>query len=534
MKRMLSMILVFFLIIPSLSLTTIAQEENIYEQVFIQTSSEQENQISFIKRLLRARIEYFGYFPSMRRGKYYVYQYMPPVPIQASPGALVLDYNKDTYFDIGARDPDTGEWLGIISQALGGYDWGWMSKKTAFSFEIEPFENMDVWNIQFDPPVIELHTSKKSLDWPGSDQLLKTNVSIRLNPNVTDPSMFTQDIVLRINIWREQTMDKLSILSGAPSYAYLSSPDYEEYTQKQKELGIDPYFKTRSTVLILSTYAKWSLFFVNLQFPDYEKLIDSTVEILLKVNRYHQLDLIAPETVKIKPYEVKTIPVSIQNIGSHIDTFNFRIKCDNKDMVVVPPPSLTLKPGEKGEALVGVAAPRSLYALGAISNIRVEAFSVNDPEQIFVDTITLKSEGIYATGTPTINIFLIIIILIIAFIVLRYIRIILRNRKKTKKIKEGKKKIKPAEKKIEKSVKKEEKPEKKEFKGFFSNIFKETKKDKDKKIEKEPEAKPAKKEETIKPVEIEPKKPDVDKKLLEERLKKQKVIEKIMRQQKNK
>ena len=89
MRRILGMILVVFLILPTLSLTAISQEINSYEEPFIQTSPEQQDRESFIEFLISQRFN-LGYFPGLKTGKYFIRQLRPPVPIQASPGAITL------------------------------------------------------------------------------------------------------------------------------------------------------------------------------------------------------------------------------------------------------------------------------------------------------------------------------------------------------------------------------------------------------------------------------------------------------------
>ncbi|MFO7677667.1 MAG: hypothetical protein R6V50_04720 [Thermoplasmatota archaeon] len=214
MRRTLNMILVVFLIVlPSLSLTAIAQNENIHEQDFIQSSSEQQNQISaFDKQPLLWLLYRSRYLKRLYTGRYFIRQSMPPLPIQASPGAVTLNYNEETHFTIGGLNPETGDYYPLVLLAGGGsYSWGWMSKKTGFYFEVDSFENIGVWNIQFDPPTLEVYPNRKNLDWPGAFLPLKTNVSVMLKSNVTDPSMFTQDIVLKINVFRVNANDLYGI-----------------------------------------------------------------------------------------------------------------------------------------------------------------------------------------------------------------------------------------------------------------------------------------------------------------------------------
>ena len=142
---------------------------------------------------------------------------------------------------------------------------------------------------------------------------------------------------------------------------------------------------------------------MNIGLPAYDKWIDSTVEILIKVDKYHLAEIKAPLPLEIEPYQVKSIPVSIRNIGSHIDTYNFKVKCSDENMVVTPPPSITLKPGEEGQALLGVAAPREFISIGSTTSIFVEAYSVDDPNTIFSNTVILTTAGIHAAGGAIYN-----------------------------------------------------------------------------------------------------------------------------------
>ena len=166
---------------------------------------------------------------------------------------------------------------------------------------------------------------------------------------------------------------------------------------------------------------RWFLWLNNIVLPNYDKWIDSTVEILIRVDKYHQLEIVPPLPLEIKPYQVKSIPLTIKNLGSHIDTFNFRVKCDDENMVVTPPPALTLKPGEEAEALVGVAAPKRFLSVGSTTSIFVDAYSVDDPETVFSNTVILSTTGLNTTGAATYNFVLMIITLIITLLVLLYL-----------------------------------------------------------------------------------------------------------------
>ena len=116
----------------------------------------------------------------------------------------------------------------------GPWSWGWMNTLVRYSFEVVSIENSskDLWNIEFEPKAIEMRPNRKNMNWIGAEAPFKTNVSIMLKSNDVDPSIFTQDIVLKINVVREEIIDKLGILKGVPEFI---KTDHDEYIKKEKE-----------------------------------------------------------------------------------------------------------------------------------------------------------------------------------------------------------------------------------------------------------------------------------------------------------
>jgi len=402
MEKTLVLILVFMLILPSISLIASSQGGN----------STDVSKESIIYRLLRFR---FGFLNSFSMGRYFVLQLRPPTPIQAYPESISLNYLNETTFQIGGKNLlKPLEWQSMIAVA-GGWSWGWMDKQITFYFEFVPPDNMskDIWNVQFDPPKLVIYPNTKNLNWSGAEAPFKTNVTIMLKPSV-DPSIVTQDTVLKVNIVKEEVLDKFTILKGAPEFLKTHK---EEYIQKCNESGELPWFYTPpSMVSQYNLYIKYFIFLMNLGLPLVEKKVDSTVEALIKVNKYHLAEVTTPPLpIEIEPYEVKSIPVTIKNIGSHIDSYNFRVNCSDKNMIVTPPPAITLKPGEEGTALVGVAAPKTFAVAGSITSIFVDVYSVDDPKTVFSNTIILATSGINVSGGST---YAGVLLLIILFIII--------------------------------------------------------------------------------------------------------------------
>ena len=399
MKKLLAFALIFILIFPSISLNASSQEES---------DNKSNNEDTIIHKLLRLRFN-IGFIEPF--GRYFMRQLRPPVPIQAYPESVSLKYLNETTFMIGGRNKDNTDWEKVIKLA-GTWNWAWMNRQIVYTFEFVPPENTskDIWNVEFNPEKIVLIPNRKNLDWPGAEAPLRTNVSIMLKPNV-DPRIVTQDVVLKVNIVREEVLDKLGILKGVPEFVRTHK---EEYIRKCEELDVPAFFYlTPIMIPMYNLLSKYSIFLMNLQLPFYDKWVDSTVEVLTKVDKFHLAEIKSILPQEIEPYQAKSIPITIRNIGSHIDTYNFRVRCNDENMVVTPPPALTLKPGEEGQALVGVAAPKRFLSVGTTTSIFVEAYSVEDPDKVFSNTIILKTTGIHVAGGAIYTTILLLTILVI-------------------------------------------------------------------------------------------------------------------------
>lgn len=407
MGKIITLILVLILVIPSVSSIASSQGGN-------NTSRE-----SLIHKLLRIRFN-LGYLEKLPLlGRYFVFQFRPPIPIQAYPESLSLKYLNQTTFEIGGKDPRFPSGWSPLVELAQGWNWAWMDTEFSFHFEFVPPENAseDIWNVQFDPEYLILLPNTKNLDWPGAETPFKTNVTIMLKPGV-DPSVVTQDTVIKINVYKTEVLDKFGLLKGAPQFAKTHK---EEYIQKCYKFSEIPWF-TGSNITIYNLLFKYTMFLNNAVLP----LVDTSlngepVQVLIKVNKYHLAEITPPLPLEIQPYEVKSIPVTIQNIGSHIDTYNFRVNCSDKNMIVVPPPAITLKPGEEGQALVGVAAPRTYMAAGSTTSIFVEAYSIDDPKTVFSNTIILTTSGVNVAGEATYNVVFLLAILLIVVALYLYL-----------------------------------------------------------------------------------------------------------------
>ena len=65
--------------------------------------------------------------------------------------------------------------------------------------------------------------------------------------------------------------------------------------------------------------------------------------------------------------------------------------------MVSPPPAITLKPNEIGYTSISVASPRIFNDPGSARTIDIEAYSIYSPNQVYNNSVTLITRGIYVS-----------------------------------------------------------------------------------------------------------------------------------------
>jgi hypothetical protein len=127
------------------------------------------------------------------------------------------------------------------------------------------------------------------------------------------------------------------------------------------------------------------------------------VDVLIKVKPFHDIKIQALPPDKLSPNQITTIPVLVENQGNYNDTFNFRIKTETGyPLHLTNNSTITLQPGEQGQALVGVAAPPNALDTGTLHSIILEAYSAQEPNTtIASQRIFLETQGFYFSEQNT-------------------------------------------------------------------------------------------------------------------------------------
>jgi hypothetical protein len=291
----------------------------------------------------------------------------------ANPPYIEIGYNETVIIELGMADPSTGEFEQL--------------KKTPpfFSTHFVNFEVIEYpqgtssnsWFIDFKPYTIVVE----------KDILLKTNVTISL----TSPPIAGNAIQSGLLKFRIADTTAYGDLWFAPKGSAFDVP-------------IMRFFWFLSATIIMG-YAKYSGT-VDVEYKE--------MSVLVKVKPYHALKFDTMPLVNLKPDQLATIPVTLENLGNYNDTYNFRIVSDNKDIKISNPSSITLAPGEQKDIYLGISVPQSAFDYGTLHSVNIEAYSIFDPN-VTVDqkTIYFETRGIYVSEVGGIGILFLIVILVI-------------------------------------------------------------------------------------------------------------------------
>ena len=231
----------------------------------------------------------------------------------------------------------------------------------SFRFNITkvPGDFNESWFVYFNPSILRLDQNNKSA-------LYKINVSISLTkPPVGDLAI--QNGILRINQIPTQQYDSFWNIFTENGDLYTAFVYSRLFGKEVAGTTSSPKFK-------------------NLRY----------IDILVKVKPYHNVSLMTEDYHTFSPNQVAAIPISVRNEGNYKDTIGFKIVSSNKKITLIDPIDVTLRPGETKDTLLGVAVPPDFFEVGTLHNITIQAFSIEEPNNIMVSkTIILQTEGFY-------------------------------------------------------------------------------------------------------------------------------------------
>ena len=148
------------------------------------------------------------------------------------------------------------------------------------------------------------------------------------------------------------------------------------------------------------------------------------IETVVKVKPFHAVTFQAPLLQSLRPNEVTTIPVIVTNRGNYNDSIGFRIVTEGGYVIqTTENNTITLAPGEQGNALIGVAIPPNILDTGTLHSISIQAYSTDQPNvTIGEQVLPLETQGLFIsliTGASIFGILAVIILVIILLFLLR-------------------------------------------------------------------------------------------------------------------
>jgi hypothetical protein len=325
------------------------------------------------------------------------------------------------YLEIGFYDT-ASVFIGVIDETTGNYkslkDFSFHplfpSSEFEFTIEYPDYLPEDYFIAKFDPQILHLYKDGEA------------KVELTIISKVPDDVALPENIVLRVNITK-----------------YVSAQN--TYLPPKDNRGIMPFnFITGKASTFLWLLASIG-FFGGFAFGPYysgKRVADYStyVDIIVKLRRTHLVDIVTPaEIVELSPDSVYSIPVKIENFGSHIDTFNFRVflSATESNLTISPPPAITLGPNEEAIVKLGIATSDELWDPGTLHSVKVEAYSIYEPDLVFNNTVSLVTKGLYVSEINLASIVFSGMVLIILIVVIFFI---FKHRKRKKKIKRKTKK----------------------------------------------------------------------------------------------
>ncbi|MEA2055827.1 MAG: hypothetical protein U9O49_03225, partial [Candidatus Thermoplasmatota archaeon] len=289
-----------------------------------------------------------------------------PIAFNAEPNVIDIQYMGKAEIIIGVKDLGTGEY-----KQLKDFTPPPLFPVEEYVFSLELPDNVP-------EGALIARFSPQSLVVSSFDTLegeMKTKLSIV--SDIPKDAALPKDITVRVNISKYST--------GANLYL----------PPKQVRNPISSFFWFFAATGITFPFP-FGKFYSGKRTLDEESVM--FVDLVLRVDRFHLAEITPPQQIEIEPNQLTYVPIEIKNLGSHIDTFSFMINTSiDNELVVSPPDSITLEPGEVGHTSIGIASPLSFRDPGTAHSIHIEAYSTYEPDKIFDNTLVIVTRGMYVS-----------------------------------------------------------------------------------------------------------------------------------------
>jgi hypothetical protein len=128
--------------------------------------------------------------------------------------------------------------------------------------------------------------------------------------------------------------------------------------------------------------------------------------LLVKVKPFRNAELYVPSLVNMHLNDCRTAQIQVQNRGSHIEQFGFRVNGEDDSLLVNTPSPITLAPGEIRYVAVGLITKPIAYDRGTLHSVSVEVYSCDQPNVTLSSGIlSVRTKGFVLSSIPTIEYF---------------------------------------------------------------------------------------------------------------------------------
>jgi len=240
----------------------------------------------------------------------------------------------------------------------------------------------DAFHAVFDPPIFDVLEYDRKVGGTtahAQQPTTRLNLSMDLPP---DPNNPIQDFILKINVTMVMKYgDLITYLSGPPG-------KFQLLTQ------------AKNFVIMLSGH------YLKVNYLAENRVYRFNVSLFVKVNPFCNAELYVPSLVNMHLNDCRTAQIQVQNRGSHIEQFGFRVNGEDDSLLVNTPSPVTLAPGEMGYVDVGLVTKPIAYDRGTLHSVSVEVYPCDQPNVTLSSGIlSVRTKGFVVSNVPTIGYF---------------------------------------------------------------------------------------------------------------------------------